>query len=372
LFYPFFFAKKNALVSEILVRDIRIAFCYIAFIVLTAAALIGWLRRRWSSRRTLADNAKSEILWFLAILFAVSYIVWQVQFSIYRYLIMLELLAPVFLALILNRFLRREAGVFSLSLVLNAVICLFVIPADFGRQPFDDDFLKTDIPSIEELDKSVVLMGGMEATSYIIPYMPSGTRFVRVTSNFISPGRNMNLDCKIRGILAQYDNEHTFVYFAGKTEKESVCRDVGYYGVRIDERYCHHVRSRDAYDGYLCSAVCGRRPQEELSSFGSIEEPIFEKKDGVRLSVAVEEHARRNRILFRLCGLKLQSIDLMYTLDNTPMPPENGWKLDKTQSVSFPISSATRRGLYHFIGIRDSRGRDKNVWIQVDASVTIQ
>ena len=61
-------------------------------------------------------------LLFMGLFFAVSYISWLRLSSIYRYLSVLELLAPVFLALAIRRFLKKESEVFWLSLVLNLII----------------------------------------------------------------------------------------------------------------------------------------------------------------------------------------------------------------------------------------------------------
>jgi len=280
-FYPFFFAHKTNLVSEIRMRDIRMALCYVGFFILAAGTVVGWIRRMTSGRRIHREHLKSPLLLFLTTFFLISYIAWQVQFSIYRYLIVLELLAPIFLALILERFISKRSLVFSLSLVLNAAICLYLIPADFGRQKFDDAFLEVELPPITELEKSVVLMGRTEPTSYIIPSAPASTRFVRVASNFLSPGRNANLDDKIHGILEHYDRKHTFVYFANKSEKERVCEEVGYYGVIIDEQNCLPVRSVATKGGFICETLDEDSPEQSLPFPEDIKEPALQ--DGVQL-----------------------------------------------------------------------------------------
>lgn len=254
-FYPFFFAHKNTLVSENVMRDIRMALCYVAFFVLAAGTMIGLFKRFISGKNMPEERSKSPLLWFITTFVVISYIAWQVQFSIYRYIIVLELLAPVFLVLVLERFIGKRSLVFSLSLVLNLVICAWTVPANFGRGDFNDAYIEVEFPPIKDFRHCVILMGGSDPTAYIIPSAPVGTRFVRVASNFLRPGRNAELDDKIRDILDHYDRKHTFVYFADNSEKEQVSEQVGYYGVAVDEQNCAPVESIAAPGGSLCATL---------------------------------------------------------------------------------------------------------------------
>jgi hypothetical protein len=228
----------------------------------------------------------SPILWFLALFFSVSYLLWQNQFSVYRYLIVLELLAPVFLALVLSNFVKQRFRVFIVSLLLNLVICAVMIPADFGRQRFDDDFLKAEIPIIEDLNQSVVLMSGGDATAFIIPYFPAETRFVRVFSNFSSPGQNARLDNKIRGILARYDARHTLVLVAENQDRKQMRRDLGFYGVKVDDPSCRAVLRRAGNVGYLCGIETGSSQAAETPTQSSIAESASQELSAIRLGVS--------------------------------------------------------------------------------------
>jgi hypothetical protein len=69
-FYPFFFARKNALVSEIPFRDIRLAFCYIAIVALAASSLLHSVRGLIQSGKKRMRRRPSPILWFLALFFS--------------------------------------------------------------------------------------------------------------------------------------------------------------------------------------------------------------------------------------------------------------------------------------------------------------
>ncbi len=255
IFYPFFFAARNQLVSEIEFRDARLAGCYVAVVALLIGGLFRFCKSISNGRPFLLPNSQTRLLLFLTLFFVISYALWQYQFSIYRYLVVLELLAPLFLALVVGHFFRHGHTALYLSLLIDMGVCLWVIAPDFGRRAFEDGYLRVEVPQIEGLEKSLVLMGGYEATSFVIPSFPAGTRFVRIRSNFHHPGRNVKLDQKIRALLEGYDVSHTFVYLAGEFERESVKRDASYYGVIVDDDSCRPIHSRTATSGFLCATL---------------------------------------------------------------------------------------------------------------------
>lgn len=257
LFYPFFFTRRYAKVSEVPFRDLRFAFCYLAAILLAGTAAYRFLRRNRRAPVRGTASARDRCLLFLSLFFVVSYVVWLRLFSIYRYAVILELLAPTFIALVLAYVFRRKVLALALSLAISLVIRIAVVPLDLGRQKYEDDFLMARIPQVEGLNKSVVVMAGKEPTSYIVPQFPSSTRFVRVSSNFQRPGRNRNLDRKIRALLSQYDTDHTLIYVASRSEMDLTRREAAFYGVSLDEGSCREITSDSGNRGYLCKSITG-------------------------------------------------------------------------------------------------------------------
>jgi len=370
-FYPFFFAVKNRLVGEIEFRDARIALCYIALAVLLFKGMIACLKRVFDKGSSTSSISQFKSVLFLATFFIISYGLWQLQFSVYRYLIVLELLAPLLLVLVLSCLVQSRSKIFYISLLLNAGICAWLIPPDFGRQVFDDQYLKVSIPEIQGLEQSVVLMGGEGPTSYIIPSFPSSTCFVRIRSNFFYPGRNQKLDEKVRGILKKYDANHTYVFIAGQFEKESVLHDAAFYGISTDERSCRQLQAGVREAGWLCRAALNAdRPKQAKNSL-AIENIKFVEISGVSLKVNPDMPMNGDWIRFRLTGIKMHTIDVLYSLNGVLQPPQRIWHLDKDQSIQFPVTAVTPRGLYHFIGIRASTAGDMAPWIKVNSRVRI-
>src|SRR5258705_359175 len=105
VFYPFEWAQNsgNGIVSELAFRDIRIALV----ISLGGLAALTWLASRLTGRSR--PSTASHGLRALIIFALIAYLIWLPLFSIYRYLIPIELLSGVFIVLGLGA-LARGSG----------------------------------------------------------------------------------------------------------------------------------------------------------------------------------------------------------------------------------------------------------------------
>lgn len=92
----------------------------------------------------------------------------------------------------------------------------------------------------------------------------------------------------------------------------------------------------------------------------------------VRVEVnASELTAGKDTLILRVDGLEADAVDLLYTLDGHAMPPVTNWRLDAGRSLRVFVDHSTPRGVYHLIGIRDSRDEKLNQWIAIDASIRV-
>jgi hypothetical protein len=272
LFYPFFFVQTNQLVSEISFRDVRLALCYIAIVLLLGVGVVRFIGRRHNENGIGSAHQDSSCLSFFAVFFAVSYVSWLYLSSIYRYLSVLELTAPVLLALAASRIIRKQNAVFWLSIGFNIIIVSAAIPIDFGRQKFDDNLLKAEPPQLQDLRKSTILMAGYEPTAFIVPSFPESARFVRISSTFVTPGRNAFQDGEIRKMLASQDDRHLFAYVRSGDEMGLSRLDAAFYGKAIDANSCYEIRPQGRQRGYLCGLMGIRQetnesPRQPLDTF---------------------------------------------------------------------------------------------------------
>lgn len=371
LFYPFFFAVKNNWM-EWTFRDIRLALCCLAILFIAGYFALKWVRRpRAPGAVTIAEAVP---LLFLAWFFVLSYIAWQSLFSIYRYLSVLEFLAPTLLALTAATFLRRPLRIVALSLLINVGICATTVIPGYGRlKPFDDHLLDFNVPAIPALDKSLVLMAGDEATAYIVTQFPATTRFARVYANFYRPKFNLELDGIVRGYLSKYDVSRMLAYISEPKKIRLMRSTLRYFGLQLVEGHQWDLGGWRRSHGFLCkvAAIPGvvLGANAELSPPSN---PVFIRSESVALSAQPSEAvAGKDTIVWQVSGLETIAIDLMYTLDGKEMPEVCFWELDENLRVEAVTTEITPRGLYHVTAIRDSFDPRANTWYPVDVRLLL-
>ncbi len=195
LFYPFYFAQEQTLVAEVKFRDIRVALAYI-FIL----ALFGFLAYRWFSKSSPSPNRiiEPEILFFLVSFYVTAYLLWLKLFSIYRYLIVIELLTPVLLVLIVAYIYPRKRPVMIISLSLFTLIMITVKPLDWWRTAWSDNYFGIDTQWLKKYDEATIVFHSGDPTSYMVPYFPESTRFVRLKGNTgVSEGTKMRANAEM-------------------------------------------------------------------------------------------------------------------------------------------------------------------------------
>jgi hypothetical protein len=371
LLSPFLFAQKTMLAGEQMHRDMRYALCYVAIILLAGYA---WYRKSCKSgteHRAAVSGGEAPCLLLLALFIAISYLGWQYLFSIYRYLSVLEWISPVFLALTIAALVKSRKLAIMAALSVDLVICASVFTFTTDRIAYDVDYLKVEIPAIPDLDRYLILMAGPEPSSYLIPQFPPGTRFVRISSNWLSPGQSSQLDQQVRHTIGLYDPSRILLYCATKEEIKNA--DISLYPFQMSKSddACRELGSPLGNKGFLCSVT------DWLT-------PVFRPATDVQLSVAlsgakapfgstpVVAIAGKDTLVFQLTGLPFTAIDVFYNLDGREMPPQRHWVLDAQRMIRMPVGLSTARGLYHFTGVRNAESRDITHWIKTDASVRIR
>jgi hypothetical protein len=177
---PLFFALMPKHLAEVDFRDLRWPLLYLLLLVLAA--------RRVCGRRAAGHPAARLLL----VAGGVSYLVWLQLFAIFRYAMLLEMLAPLGIALTLGALLpagrpRRAAWLAGALLILAGVR-----PADWGRIAWGESYFGVRPPALERPEQTLVLMTGYDPNAYLIPFFPPGVRFLRIHSYFTGPGAQAN------------------------------------------------------------------------------------------------------------------------------------------------------------------------------------
>ena len=174
---PLLFTANPYLVSEIALLQVSWALLYVAAI----AAGIAWLVRRRAVGAPSADGVAARRM--LGVFFAVAFVVWLLVFSIHRYLVVLELLAPLVLWLLLHGVLPARRA----RRVAAGAIALMVLVAvagwnDWGHAGWSPTAFRVQPPP--QPMPGLVLLVGDQPQSWRIPYLPRQSVYASVGPNF--------------------------------------------------------------------------------------------------------------------------------------------------------------------------------------------
>jgi hypothetical protein len=185
--YPFYWATQlRALASELPVRDPRFAIAYVALAAIAVQALC---------RRPKVTGGNRTIA-MLAVFFAVSFALWEVQFSVLRYLATLELLTGAMVLAALRPWLMRP-GIRVPVACGFATLCIaaqmMTIYPDWGRMAAPLP-MRARLPTAVESNAIVVLLDGAPM-AYLADLLPAAVPLVGANNNLVQTGSG--------GLLAQ-------------------------------------------------------------------------------------------------------------------------------------------------------------------------
>ncbi len=194
LFYPFYWVADQSLVTEPVFRDARFA---AGFLALAALALHRVLElvgcdspdRSIRSRRLLA----------VAVFWVVSYTVWLRIFSIYRYVVALEVLTAVLIIGVAARLAPRWTRHLALTLPVCVALSMSNRLPDWGRTPWSDSYFGVDTRALEPYADATLLMWDFPQ-GYLAPHFPRSATFLRLLSNWGLTGETALWDRVVRTV----------------------------------------------------------------------------------------------------------------------------------------------------------------------------
>ena len=119
-----------------------------------------------------------------------SYGVWLALFDIYRYIIPLEMLAPLVAVACIAFWPVSWQRQLSLAIGLLGFMVVTTQSGDWGHKPWapSGKFVDVTVPTITSPATTMVLMTGLAPTAFVIPAFPPEIPFLRVQSYLVSPG----------------------------------------------------------------------------------------------------------------------------------------------------------------------------------------
>jgi hypothetical protein len=234
LLYPFVFAAEPFRVSEIGIYDLRLPLLY----ALAIAALLAWpFRRFWAGAGAfrLADHHPGTMVLAAG---AVAYLAWVKVFGVYRYLVPLEMLAPILILLIVDRLAFPRWAHGALVTGLLAVSLATMHPGTWGRAPWAGDYFGMPKLEIAEPRNAMVIMTGTEPMAWAIPFFPPEIPFLRIDGWFLAPDGRVNrsiqeMHRRIRGHAGP-----VYALFRERYERTRTVWALAAYGLALRDAKC--------------------------------------------------------------------------------------------------------------------------------------
>ncbi len=231
LIFPFLFSIDWHVADDLGFQDIRVLIAYLAVI----PAIVVWLSRRESSD-SLMDKSVTLLIFAFA---GASYFIWLRFFAIYRYIILLEMLAPTLIVAAIGLFpWTRRARYLTLAALCFAV--LVTARSDFlERAPLEDPYIKVALPPISRPDRTMVLMTGDAPMGFIAPSLPHQIPILRIDGWMVQPRDGTRLTKQMQARVAQQLRSGGDVYLMSDATDMGRARDaLADYGLAIRWTEC--------------------------------------------------------------------------------------------------------------------------------------
>ncbi len=250
LFYPFYFRASRFSAGEIALQDARFAIVY----VLVGAVIVTWLVRRAKEGTDRVQRVVSipRAHGMLLAFFVCSYVLWQVLFSIYRYVIPLEVIAPLAIYLLLRSLIARPYTRLVTCSGVFLIIVGAVVAPNWGRVQWAPAFFGTVVPSVRDPSRGLVLISvsASEPIGFLIPDFPEQFRFVRIAPSFVTPGTRLAED--IHAVVSNHEGP-TYV-LSDSAEVVHTGRTLEEYGLALSRDSCREVTNNIVRGILWCEA----------------------------------------------------------------------------------------------------------------------
>ena len=231
LMFPLLFSLDWRVADDLPFQDIRVGLAYVIFIITAVLLLI--VRR--PSKGLVAPDAAAGVLAFAA----VSYIAWLKIFAIYRYILLLEILAPILIVASVALWpLKERTRVIACAVLLLAALVTMRTGIS-GRVPATDPYIQVTIPPISHPDRTMILMTGETPMGYLVPSLPQQIPVQRIDGWMIQPDDGSKLTAETRKRVEAFEGD-LYVIFNGYEAARN--RDaLKVYGFAIDSPKCRNI-----------------------------------------------------------------------------------------------------------------------------------
>lgn len=180
LLFPFrFFTQNEFTMLSHQFRDLRYPLLY-ALLLLVAGVMV-WRRARPGRGPSSRLDARARALLAFVV---VSYVVWQMKFAIMRYIVPIELVAPLAMVILVRELFGpgRIRGTATIALLVVVVIAMH--PRTVHRTGWGPKYLEVVAPRFEEPASVMVVIADDRPWSYLVPFFQPEVRFLGLANRF--------------------------------------------------------------------------------------------------------------------------------------------------------------------------------------------
>ncbi len=250
LLLPFQLFVDGKAAGEIAFRDARVLGAYIVLLATPFMLMIARAKNEVNNETPAADAFAVR---YLVAATALSYGVWLALFGIYRYIVPLEMLAPLVAVGCIAFWPLVWPRQLSLAFGLLGFMVVTVQPGNWGRVPWaaNGKFVDVDAPSIADPARTLVLMTGFAPTAFVIPAFPAAAAFLRPHSYFIEPEHATRFNVVLHDRVAAHDGAIYLLQATWETwAAEKVLPDLG---LRLAPEGCRPIRANLDSELELCA-----------------------------------------------------------------------------------------------------------------------
>lgn len=239
LFFPLVFLFDSRHTAEVAFRDLRLPLLYCLGLILALGRFPSLFKVPLPGQGQ-DDGAAARR--YLLLAGVISYLAWLKMFAIYRYLLTLEMLAPLGIWLLITHLVRDRRRVAVLAGTCAVLLVVTLVPPDWGRVAFGDNYFGVTPPVLADPDHTLVLMTGVEPTAYLIPSFPTAVRFLRIQSYFTGPSSTPNgFDRRMQGLITAHQGPMYVLCRGG--EQPTALSVLRAYGLAAQDDDCQAMTS---------------------------------------------------------------------------------------------------------------------------------
>jgi hypothetical protein len=231
ILYPILFSIDWRVSDDLPFHDVRVG---LAYLLILAALPLAFVVRKDRTRLVDGDGALA-----LLVFAAVSYLAWLRVFGIYRYILLLEIIAPLLVALCVA-FWPLSARTRLTSCGVLFVVILVLTRAELPeRAPLSEPYIQVTLPPIARPGQTMILMTGETPMGYLAPAFPAEIPVVRIDGWMIRPTDGSRLTARARARVGAFTGDLYVVFHQVEAMRN---RDaLKSYGLAIRADACRNI-----------------------------------------------------------------------------------------------------------------------------------